>query len=157
MVPLGRHRPRRFQGSVPLGRRKESIGYAESGPCDDHGVALVGLGLASEQLRRTVGRKTRQIRRVEPGRSRPPQGERPDVADLVDHHEGVSRLREQLVELALAIRYGTAEDDLAFDGDKAGPVRALADVEPENGGVRMRCWLHDGILPISRSIGCRLA
>ena len=49
---------------------------------------------------------------------------------------------------------GAREDDLALPRHEAGPMRALADVDPENGRVPMRCWLHDGILPISRSIGC---
>ena len=131
-----------------MGDRQQRVWDAERGLRDDHRVALVGLGVAAEQLCGLVGGKARQIRRGRSRRPRAGERERADVADLVDDDQRAGELGEKRVEGVFSVGNGPACQELALARDDARPVRRLPDVEPYDDSRPSR-WFHGGILQSS--------
>ena len=148
VVPLRRHGARRVEDGVRARDGQERVGYADRRLGDHERVPLVGLGVAGEEPGGAVHRRPGQVGALEPRHRGSLERERPDVADLVDHNEGVARYPgEELVEVALPVRHRGVQRDFPLGGHEAGPVGPLPDVDPEHGpGARSR--FHDGILQI---------
>ena len=105
-----------------------------------------------------MGGEARQVRDGQAGGPRPRQGERSDVAALVDDHERAGcHLGEQLVQVLLGVGDALVGDNFPEPCDAAGPVCRLADVQAQYGRAGERFWDHGDILPIvGRSERCFL-
>ena len=129
-IPLRGELPRCLDFRRPLGHRQQRVGYAERGLRYHRRVALVGLGVAGEQLRRAVGRQARQVRPGHACRLRPRQRQRAYVAHLVDDDQRARILRIEPVDGVFPVQDRLACQKLALARDHARPVRRLPDVEP---------------------------